>query len=113
MIKDKDELILTQNQEIQNELEKLSEIEKELSLEKDKTNDMLNIKVSNERLRQVYLDEAKQKIKLYDLAVRMIKDFLPELIKASPKFIRELLEYKFLHKEDFPEERENNRHKGR
>ena len=106
-IKDKDELILVQNQEIQNQQEKLSEIEKELSFEKDKTNDILNIKVSDERLRQVYLDEAKQKIRLYDLVVRIIKNFLPELIKASPKFIRELLENKILHKEDIPGEHEN------
>jgi hypothetical protein len=112
-IKDKDELILAQNHEIQNEQEKLSEIEKELSLEKDKTNDILNIKVSDERLRQVYLNEAKQKIRLYDLVVRIIKGFLPELIKVSPKFIRELLDNKILHKEDMPGEHENNRHKGR
>lgn len=112
-IKDKGELILVKNQEIQNQQEKLSEIKKELSLEKDKTNDILNIKVSDERLRQVYLDEAKQKIRLYDLVVRSIKDFLPELIKASPKFIRELLDNKILHKEDIPGEHENNRHKGR
>ena len=92
---------------------KLSEIEKELSLEKDKTNDILNVNVSDERLRQVYLNEAKQKIRLYDLVVRIIKDFLPELIKVSPKFIRELLDNKILRKEDLPEERENNRHKSR
>jgi hypothetical protein len=73
----------------------------------------LNIKVSDERLRQVYLDEAKQKIRLYDLVIRIIKDFLPELIKGSPKFIRELVENKILHKEDIPGEHENNRNKGR
>lgn len=78
-IKKKDELILAQNHQLDNQQEKLFEIEKELSLEKDKTNDILNIRVSDERLRQVYLDEAKQKIKLYDLIVRIIKDFLPEV----------------------------------
>lgn len=113
MIKDKDELILAQNYEIQNQQEKLSDIEKELSLEKDNTNDILNIKVSDERLRQVYLDEAKHKIILYDIIVRIIKDFLPELIKACPKFIRELFDNKILHKEDLPREHENNRHRGR
>ncbi len=112
-IKSKDELILAQSHEIQNQQEKLSEIEKELSLEKDKTNDILNIKVSDEHLRQIYLNEAKKKIRLYDLVVKSIKDFLPELIKVSPKFIRELLDYKILHKEDLPGEHENNRHKGR
>lgn len=112
-IKEKDGLILNQNQEIQNQQEKLSELENELSLEKDNTNEILNIKVSDERLRQVYLDEAKQKMKSYNVLVRIIKDFLPELIKASPKFIRELLDYKILHKEDLPEEHKNNRHKGR
>ncbi len=112
-IKGKDELILVKNQEIQNQQEKLSEIKKELSMEKDKTNDILNIKVSDASLRQVYLDEAKQKIKLYDVLVRIIKDFLPELIKASPKFIREVLNHNILHKEDLPGEHENNRHKGR
>lgn len=113
MIKDKDELILAQTHEIHIRQEKLSDIEKELFTEKDKTNDILNIKISDERLRQVYLDEVKQKIKLFDLLIRLIKDFLPELIKASPKFIRELLDYKILHKEDLPGEHENNRHKGR
>ncbi len=112
-IKDKDELIIAQNHEIQNQQEKISEIKKELSMVKDKTNDILNIKVSDECLRQVYLDEAKKKIKLYDILVRSIRDFLSELIKASPKFIRELLDNKILHKEDLPGERENNRHKGR
>ena len=82
-------------------------------MEKDKTNDILNIKVSDEHLRQIYLNEAKKKIRLYDLVVKSIKDFLPELIKASPKFIRKLLDYKILHKEDLPGEHENNRHKGR
>lgn len=77
------------------------------------TNDILNIKVSDELLRQVYLNEAKQKIKLYDILVRIIKDFLPELIKVSPKFIRELLDYKILHKEDIQKEHENNCHKSR
>ena len=113
MIKDKDKLILAKNYEIQNQQKKLSAIENELSLEKDKTNDILNIKVSDERLRQVYLNEAKQKIRLYDLVVRIIKDFLPELIKVSPKFIHGLMDNKILHKEDLPGERENNRHKGR
>lgn len=112
-MKDKDALILAKNHEIKIKDEKLFETEKELSLEKDKTNEILNIKVSDERLRQVYLDEAKQKIKLYDILVRIIKDFLPELIKASPKFIRELLNHSILHKEDLPSEHENNRHKGR
>lgn len=82
-------------------------------MEQDNTNDILNIKVSDERLRQVYLDEAKKKIKLYDLIVRSIKDFLPELIKASPKFIRKLLDNKILRKEDLPREHENNCHKCR
>lgn len=112
-IKEKDELILAQANEIQYQRKKLFEIEKELSIEKEKTNDILNIKVSDERLRQVYLDEAKQKIKLYDLIIRIIKDFLPELIKAAPKFIYKLLEYKILHKEDLPIQRESNRHKDR
>lgn len=113
IINEKNELILTQNHEIQIKMEKLFEIENDLSLEKDKTNDILNIRVSDERLRQFYLDEAKQKIKLYDLLVRIIKDFLPELIKASPKFIRELSNCKVLHNEDLPGGRKNNRNKDR
>lgn len=112
-IKEKNELILAQNQEIQIQQEKLSELENELTLEKDNTNEILNIKVSDERLRLAYLDEAKQKIKLYNILVRIMKDFLPELIKVAPKFIHELLDYKILHKEDLPEEYKNNRHKGR
>lgn len=112
-ITEKNKLILAQANEIQYQQEKLFEIEKELSIEKEKNNDILNIKVSDERLRQVYLDEVKKKIKLYDRLVRIIKEFLPELIKVAPKFIHELLEYKVLHKEDLPVQRENNRHKDR
>ncbi len=47
------------------------------------------------------------------MVVRIVKDFLPELIKACPKFIRELLDYKILHKEDLPQEREINPDKGK
>lgn len=111
-LKDKDEQILIQNNELQIKDAKLFELEKELSMEKDKTNDLLKIKVSDERLREVYLDEATKKIKLYDVLVRIIKDFLPELIKTSPKFVRELLDYKILKKEDILREQEKNRHKG-
>ncbi len=110
---EKDELILTQSQEIQNKQEKIFELKKTLIQEKDRTNDILNIKVSDERLRQVYVDEAKLKIRLYDLVVRIVKDFMPELIKSCPKFIHELLDYKILHKEDLSGEHQNNRHKGR
>ena len=112
-LKEKDNEILTLNHEIQNQQEKLSEIEKELSLEKDRTNEFLNIKVSDEALRQAYLNEAKQKNKKYDLLVRIIKDFLPKLFDKCPEFIRELLDYKILHKDDLLGERENNHHKGR
>lgn len=112
-IKDKDALILARNQEIQNQQEKLSEVEKELLLEKDRTNDILNIKVSDERLRQVYLDEAKQKIKLFERMIRIVQVFLPVLKNKCPEFIRELLDYKILQKEDVSVERENNRRKDR
>ena len=108
-LKEKDKEIISLRQEVRNQKEKRSVTEKELLIEKDRTNEILNIKVSDEGLRQVYLNEAKQKIRLYDLIVRIIKDFLPELIKASPKFIRELLDSKILHKEDLPKEREFNR----
>lgn len=112
-LKKKDAVILIQNQEIQNQQEKLSDIKKALLLEKDITNDILNIKISDECLRQVYLDEAKQKIRLFDLAVRVIKDFLPELINKCPGFIHKLWDNKILHKEDVPAKREPNRHNGR
>ena len=112
-IKDMDELILAKNQTIQNQQDKVSEIENELSLEKDKTNDILNIRVSDEHLRQVYLDEAKQKIRLFDRMIRIVQEFLPILKNKCPEFIRELLDYKILRKEDLLQERENNRHKGR
>ena len=88
LINGKDDVILTLNHEIQNKQEELSEIKKELLLEKDRTNDILNIKVSDEELRQVYLDEAKQKTKKYDLLVRILKDFLPKLFDKCPEFIR-------------------------
>ncbi len=113
LINGKDDVILTLNHEIENKQEELSEIKKELLLEKDRTNDILNIKVSDKELRQVYLDEAKQKNKKYDLLVRIIKDFLPKLFNRCPEFIRELLDYKIIHDEDLPEDRDFNHKNGR
>lgn len=88
-------------------------MEKALLLEKARTNDIVNIKVSDERLRQIYLDEAKQKIKLFELAVKVIKEFLPELIHKCPGFIHQLLDNSILHKEDVAEKQNRNRHNGR
>lgn len=112
-IKEKDELILNQSHEIQNQLKKLSELEKDLILEKDRTDDIFNIKVSDDRLRQNSLDEAKRKIKKFDVLIRIIKDFLPKLFNRCPEFIRELLDSRILHDEDLPEDHDFNRNDGR
>lgn len=112
-IKERDETILTLNRTIQNQQEKLSETEKALLLEMDKTNEIFNIKFSDENLRQVHLEEAKKKIKLFDRVVTIIEKFLPELKKVCPKFIRELYYYEILQKEDLPQERDINRNKDR
>jgi hypothetical protein len=108
-LKEKDDEIVILNQEVQNQQEKLSEIEKELSLEKDRTNDIFNIQVSDERVRQNYLDEAKKKIKLFDRVISIIEEFLPVLKKRCPEFIRKLLDYNILHDKNLPKEHDFNR----
>lgn len=110
---EKDEVILAKTQEITIQQEKLSELEKELLHEKEITNDILNIQISDERVRRVQLNEAKSKIKFYDLMVRTVKEFLPKLINKCPDFIRELIRRDLIHKDDLPLERDINYHKGR
>lgn len=110
---EKDEVILAKTKEITIQQEKLSELEKGLLLEKEITNDILNIQISDERVRRVHLNEAKRKIKLYDLMVRTVKEFLPKLIHKCPDFIRELIRRDLIHKDDLPLERDMNHHKDR
>lgn len=110
---EKDEVILAKTKEITIQQEKLSELEKGLLLEKEITNDILNIQVSDERVRQYQLNEAKRKIILCDLMVRTVKEFLPKLIHKCPDFIRELIRRDLIHKDDLPLERDINHHKDR
>ncbi|MBH1940024.1 plasmid recombination protein [Mobilitalea sibirica] len=110
---EKDEVILAKTQEIIVQREKLSELEKELLLEKEITNDILNIQISDESVRRVQLNEAKRKIKLYDLMVRTVTEFLSKLINKCPDFIKELMNRELLHKKDLSIERNMNHHKGR
>lgn len=107
---EKDEVILAKSKEITIQQEKFSELEKEL---KEITNDILNIQISDERVRRVHLNEAIRKIKLFDLMVRTVKEFLPKLINKCPDFIRELINRDLIHKEDLPLERDINHHMGR
>jgi len=104
---DKEQIIHNQEQYIQNQQEKLSEVEKELSLEKDRTNKILNIKKSNEQLRKQYIDDASQKIRLFDRMIKLIQQFLPQLKKVCPKFIQELMDYKILDNEEWSQGRED------
>lgn len=113
LLNEKDDEILAQNQEIQNQQEKLSEIEKELSEEKEITNDILYIKTSNEQIRKQYIDDAKRKIRLFDRMMKLIQQFLPQLKRVCPKFIQELIDYKILGNEELTKERENFRNNDR
>lgn len=61
-LKEKDEIILTQQKTIQNQSKKFSKLENSLSREKEFTNSLLNISIENEQLREIALNEAKHKI---------------------------------------------------
>lgn len=102
-IKDKDELILAQSQDIQYQHEKLSEVEKQLSDEKERITEVLNIKVSHEGVREDAIKRAKTKIRLFDLLFKAVVNHLPELFHRCPKFIRDLVNIGILSDKDLPD----------
>ena len=108
-----EQIIIEQIGVIDIQQEKISELEGKLTEEIERTNELLNISISHESLRNEMIKQTKQKIHLFDIMVKLIKEFLPELIKACPKFVRELLDYKILNKEELPQERQNNRNNDR
>lgn len=102
-IKDKDELILSQSQDIQYQQQKLSETEKLLSDERERTDELLNIKVSHEGVRADAIKRAKTKIHLFDLLFKAVINHLPDLLHRCPKFIRNLVNIGILSDKDLPD----------
>jgi hypothetical protein len=102
-IKDKDELILSQSQDIQYQQQKLSEAEKLLSDERERTDELLNIKVSHEGVRADAIKRAKTKIRLFDLLFKAVINHLPDLLHRCPKFIRDLVNIGIISDKDLPD----------
>ncbi len=103
VIKDKDELILSQSQDIQYQQQKRSETEKLLSDERERTDELLNIKVSHEGVRADAIKRAKTKIRLFDLLFKTVINHLPDLLHRCPKFIRDLVNIGILSDKDLPD----------
>lgn len=95
-LKEKDDIILNQTNEYKMQQQKLSEIENQLSVEVERSNDLLNLKISNEELRNEMINQAKKKIRLFDLLIRTITKYLPELTNKCPSFIRDLVNHGIL-----------------
>ena len=108
-----EQIIIEQIGVIDIQQEKTSELEGKLTEAIERTNELLNISISHESLRNEMIKQTKQKIHLFDIMIKLIKEFLPELIKSCPKFVRELLDYKILNKDELPQERQNNRNNDR
>jgi hypothetical protein len=103
-LKVKDYIILNQSNEIQKQQKKLSETEIRLSEEIENTNDILNIKVSREGLRTEMMEQAKKKIRLYDIVMQKIREHFPELYFRCRKFINDLINIGILSDKDLPED---------
>lgn len=89
-LKSKDNIILNQQKEIENQKKLLSETKKELLYERELNDSILNIKISDERLRIEMLNKAKVKLKLFDLLIQTIYQYLPILKVHCKDFIDEL-----------------------
>jgi hypothetical protein len=110
-LKERDNVILNQTMEYQKQQQKLSEIEKQLSAEVERSNDLLNIKISNEELRNEMINQTKTKIRLFDLLIRMIMKYLPELTNKCPSLIRDLVNHGILSDKDLSnKQKQNTRH---
>lgn len=89
-LKSKDNIIFNQQNEIENQKKLLSETKKELLYERELNDSILNIKISDERLRIEMLNKAKVKLKLFDLLIQTISQYLPILKVHCKDFIDEL-----------------------
>lgn len=112
-LKEKDDVILNQTKEYQKQQQKLSETEKQLSEEVERSNDLLNIKISNEELRNEMINQTKKKIQLFDLLIRTITKYLPELTSKCPSFIRDLINHGILPDRDVSNEQKQNTRRDR
>ena len=102
-IQEKDNIILNQNKELKIQQQKLSDTEKQLSDERERTNEVLNIKVSHEGVKDDAITRAKTKIRLFDLLFKALMSHLPELFHKCPKFIRDLVNIGILSDRDLPD----------
>jgi len=112
-LKEKDDVIFNQTKEYQKQQQKLFETEKQLSEEVERSNDLLNIKISNEELRNEMINQTKKKIRLFDLLIQTITKYLPELISKCPLFIRDLVNHGILSDRDVSNEQKQNRRRDR
>ena len=99
-LEEKDEIILNQTKKFQKLRQTLSETEKQLSLELERSNDFMNIKISNEELRNEMINQTKKKIRLFDLLIQTITKYIPELANKCPSFIRDLVNQGILSEKD-------------
>lgn len=112
-LKEKNDVIINQAKEIKKQQQKLSETEKQLSEEIERSNDFLNIKISNVELRNEMINQTKNKIRLFDLLIQTIMKYLPELTNKCPSFIRDLLNHGILSDRDVLNEHKQNRKRDR
>lgn len=110
-LKEKDNVILNQASKLKNQQQKLSDTEKQLSEEIERSNDLLNIKISNKELRNEMIKTSKKKLRVFDLLIQTITKYLPELIRKCPSFIHDLVKHGILSDKDVNKDsRHNTRH---
>lgn len=99
-LKEKDDVIFSQAKEFQTQQLKLLETEKQLCEEKERSNDLLGIKISNKELHNEMINRTKKKNHLFDLLIQTIVKHLTELSKRCPSFIRDLINHGILSDKD-------------
>lgn len=99
-IEENDNLIQQQTLELKETKQKLNETENILDREKSLTNDLLNISIEHEKLRELELIKAKQKIIKFERIQRILKEFLPLLKRSCPSFFQELMHHDILGDDD-------------
>lgn len=93
---DKDNVIDTQKCVIKTKVQENENLKKALKFEQEQTNNLLNIRIQDSKLRTIAINEIKQKIKKYEQLQRILSTFLPVLKKVCPPFIRELKDYEIV-----------------
>ena len=71
-----------------------------MAKEKAFTNKLLNISIEHDKLREIELTRAKQKIIKFERILKILKEFLPVLKRYCPSFIQELMHQDILEHDD-------------